>query len=192
MRFFQQQSSFFQNSNGHVKRGFKVVKGDEQKSIGVEGISNDRNPSVFHILETLRKNQMASKRYYQIHEADILHLLKEGERKRDFHEMINYRNRNNNHNNNNNNNNNNSNSYSNSNNSFSNSNSNSSFMVVQERKPALFEIGKKRKSIGKVKKVERKDQKSPKVNKKKSEKMKLKGEKKMKVKAKAKVKKSEK
>ncbi len=90
MRFFQHQTEFVSNSTGAVRKTFKVVKGDGEKMVKVEGVSNKNDSSLFHILQTLRKNHMVARRYYQIHEDDIMNLLKEGERKGDLEKMRNY------------------------------------------------------------------------------------------------------
>ncbi len=91
MRIFQHQSQIVQSSNGNIQRAFKVVKGNDEKMMKMEGVSNRGDPSLFHIIQTLRKNHMSAQRYYTIHEDDILDLLKEGERKKDIESMKNYK-----------------------------------------------------------------------------------------------------
>jgi hypothetical protein len=78
MHIFQQQTQVFQNSNGHVRKAFKIVKGNDSKVMEVKGVTNKENPSIYHILKTLKKNNMAIHQYYKINETDIMHLLKEG------------------------------------------------------------------------------------------------------------------
>lgn len=78
MRIFQQQTQVFQNSNGHVHKAFKIVKGSDSKVMEIKGVTNKENPSIYHILQTLKKNNMAVHQYYKIDENDIMRLLKEG------------------------------------------------------------------------------------------------------------------
>jgi hypothetical protein len=90
MRIFQQQTQIVQNTNGHVHKTFKIVKGNSEKVMKVEGITNKNDPSLYHILQTLRKNNIVQKKYYKIHEDDIAQLLKEGDRKRDIENIKKY------------------------------------------------------------------------------------------------------
>ncbi len=90
MHIFQHQSQIIQNSAGRVQKSFRVVKGNGEKVMKLEGVSNRNDPSLYHILQTLRKNNMSAKRYYQIHEEDIVRLLKEGDRVKDLDQMKNY------------------------------------------------------------------------------------------------------
>ncbi len=84
MHIFQQQTQVFQNSNGHVRKAFKIVKGNDSKVIEVKGVTNKENPSLYHILKTLKKNNMAFHQYYKINETDIMRLLKEGNQEEEF------------------------------------------------------------------------------------------------------------
>ena len=78
MHIFEQQTQVFQNSNGHVRKAFKIVKGSDSKVMELKGITNKKNPSIYHILKTLKKNNMAIHQFYKINENDIMRLLKEG------------------------------------------------------------------------------------------------------------------
>ena len=89
MRIFQHQTQIIQNSNGSVRKSFKIVKGNSEKIMKVEGVTNKNDPSLLHILQTIRKHNLVHKKYYKIHEDDILQLLKEGDRKRDIENMKN-------------------------------------------------------------------------------------------------------
>ncbi len=84
MHIFQQQTQVFQNSNGHVRKSFKIVKGNDSKVMEVKGVTNKENPSIYHILKTLKKNNMAIHQYYKINEDDIMRLLKEGNQEKEF------------------------------------------------------------------------------------------------------------
>ncbi len=84
MHIFQQQTQVFQNSNGHVRKAFKIVKGNDSKVMEVKGVTNKENPSIYHILKTLKKNNMAVHQYYKINEHDIMRLLKEGNQEDSF------------------------------------------------------------------------------------------------------------
>ena len=84
MHIFQQQTQVFQNSNGHIKKTFKIVKGNDSKVMEVKGVTNKENPSIYHILKTLKKNNMAVHQYYKIDENDIMRLLKEGNQEEEF------------------------------------------------------------------------------------------------------------
>ncbi len=87
MHIFQQQTQVFQNSNGHVRKAFKIVKGNDSKVMEVKGVTNKENPSIYHILKTLKKNNMAVHQYYKIDEHDIMRLLKEGNQEQDFESL---------------------------------------------------------------------------------------------------------
>ncbi len=87
MHIFQQQTQVFQNSNGHVRKAFKIVKGNDSKVMEVKGITNKENPSIYHILKTLKKNNMAIHQYYKINENDIMRLLKEGNQEDSFESL---------------------------------------------------------------------------------------------------------
>ncbi|MFY7987403.1 MAG: hypothetical protein ACOVNP_00870 [Flavobacterium sp.] len=87
MHIFQQQTQVFQNSNGHVRKAFKIVKGNDSKIMEVKGVANKENPSVYHILKTLKKNNMAIHQYYKINEDDIMRLLKEGNQERELENL---------------------------------------------------------------------------------------------------------
>ncbi len=89
MRIFQHQTQIIQNSNGHVRKAFKIVKGNSEKVMKVEGMTNKNDSSLYHILQTIRNHNLVHKKYYKIHEDDIVQLLKEGERKRDIENMKN-------------------------------------------------------------------------------------------------------
>jgi hypothetical protein len=89
MRIFQHQTQIIQNSNGHVHKAFKIVKGNSEKIMKVEGMTNKNDSSLYHILQTIRNHNLVHKKYYKIHEDDIVQLLKEGERKRDIENMKN-------------------------------------------------------------------------------------------------------
>ena len=78
MHIFEQQTQVFQNSNGHMRKAFKIVKGSDSKVMELKGITNKKNPSIYHILKTLKKNNMEIHQFYKINENDIMRLLKEG------------------------------------------------------------------------------------------------------------------
>ncbi len=87
MHIFQQQTQVFQNSNGHVRKAFKIVKGNDSKVMEVKGVTNKENPSIYHILKTLKKNNMAVHQYYKINEDDIMRLLKEGNQEQELENL---------------------------------------------------------------------------------------------------------
>jgi hypothetical protein len=87
MHIFQQQTQVFQNSNGHVRKAFKIVKGNDSKVMEVKGVTNKENPHVYHILKTLKKNNIALHQYYKIDESDIMRLLKEGNQEQELENL---------------------------------------------------------------------------------------------------------
>ncbi len=87
MHIFQQQTQVFQNSNGHLRKAFKIVKGNDSKVMEVKGVTNKENPHVYHILKTLKKNNMAFHQYYKIDESDIMRLLKEGNQEQELENL---------------------------------------------------------------------------------------------------------
>ncbi len=87
MHIFQHQTHVFQNNNGNVRKSFKIVKGNDSKVMEIKGVTNKENPSIYHILKSLKKNNMAIHQYYKINETDIMRLLKEGNQEKEFENL---------------------------------------------------------------------------------------------------------
>lgn len=87
VHIFEQKVQMMTNSNGHVQKAFKVVKGTNSQVVQVEGKTNKDNSSLYHILQTIRKNNAVMKQYYKIHEKDLYHLFHEGERLSDYKKL---------------------------------------------------------------------------------------------------------
>ncbi len=88
MHIFQHHSQVYQNNNGQVHKEFKIVKGNDTKVMEYKGISNKENPSLYHILKTLKKNNMVYQQYYKINEDDIMRLLKEGNEEKEMKNLV--------------------------------------------------------------------------------------------------------
>ena len=89
MEFYEQKSTTFRNQNGRVRSAFKVVKAKNGVMKSMEGISNKNDTSLYHILQTIRKNNMAMRSRYSIHMDDLKKLLMEGDRMNDYRKIEN-------------------------------------------------------------------------------------------------------
>ena len=89
MEFYEQKSTTFRNQNGRVRSAFKVVKAKDGVMKSMEGISNKNNASLYHILQTIRKNNMEMRSKYSIHMDDLKKLLIEGDRMNDYKKIEN-------------------------------------------------------------------------------------------------------
>ncbi len=89
MEFYEQKTTTFQNQNGRVRSAFKVVKAKDGVIKSMEGVSNRNNASLYHILQTIRKNNMEMRSRYSIHMDDLKKLLMEGDRMADYKKIEN-------------------------------------------------------------------------------------------------------
>ena len=89
MEFYEQKSTTFRNQNGRVRSAFKVVKAKDGVMKSMEGISNKNDASLYHILQTIRKNNMEMRSKYSIHMDDLKKLLIEGDRMNDYKKIEN-------------------------------------------------------------------------------------------------------
>jgi hypothetical protein len=89
MEFYEQKTTTFQNQNGRVRSAFKVVNAKDGMMKSMEGVSNKNNNTLYHILQTIRKNNMEMRSRYSIHIDDLKRLLMEGDRIGDYRKMEN-------------------------------------------------------------------------------------------------------
>ena len=89
MEFYEQKTTTFQNQNGRVRSAFKVVKAKNGVMKSVEGVTNRNDNTLYHILQTIRKNNMEMRSRYSIHVDDLKRLLIEGDRMNDYRKMEN-------------------------------------------------------------------------------------------------------
>ena len=89
MDFYEQKTTTFQNQNGRVRSAFKVVKAKNGVMKSMEGVTNKNDNTLYHILQTIRKNNMEMRSRYSIHVDDLKRLLIEGDRMNDYRKMEN-------------------------------------------------------------------------------------------------------
>ncbi len=89
MEFYEQKTTTFQNQNGRVRSAFKVVKAKDGVMKSMEGVTNRNDNTLYHILQTIRKNNMEMRSRYSIHVDDLKRLLIEGDRMNDYRKMEN-------------------------------------------------------------------------------------------------------
>lgn len=83
MRFFYKESvSSFKNIDGKQKKSFEVIKGKNGEIKQIKGISNNNDPSIYHIHEKIQKiNEhgiLHSKHQaFKLKSTDIINLLKD-------------------------------------------------------------------------------------------------------------------
>jgi len=83
MRFFYKESvSSFKNNNGKEKKSFEIIKGKNGELKQIQGISNNNDPSIYHIHEKIQKINNhgilhSKQRSFKLKSTDIINLLKD-------------------------------------------------------------------------------------------------------------------